>query len=479
MARNLSNKPSFVKSISDPIYGSIPLTQIEIEVIDTSVFQRLRRIGQLGLVELVFPSASYSRFSHSIGACHVMGLILKALYPDQNLELHLWQEHRLAMLLHDVGHYFMSHTTDRELKAYYSEEAIQITGAKLDMKETPGAQSLSHEAVGKHILLLDPELNDILVRNGFDPERIGQIFNGEAITKLSNLVSSDLDADRLDYLMRSSQATGLPYGHYDRDFLLRNLCFAKTAPNSDGKQVDYVCIREKAVRAADHFLLCRQFDFLQVICQKTVVGFERMLATAIRFLLKTEQLKLAETDLDLKIKSGKWSKLDDPWLWKTLRKVQAEGDERMSEIEAEVFRRLVERDPPKLLYNYEQIHHLRSAVGGELHKNYFKHGLEKCPILKDSCLHWRKTFTLTKVRTHSYSDEVEDPDEIRQTIHVDYHKNATPIFHIPYSLTAALGNQEYEMARVYFLGPDSSLEAARLEMKRAVTDWNLPGVVSE
>lgn len=468
-------QPEFVKTISDPLYGSIPLTKVEVAVIDTPVFQRLRRVAQLGLVELVFPSATYTRFSHCIGACHVMGMILNELDKQEPMELKEWQEHRLAMLLHDVGHYFMSHTTEHALKAYFQDKGITTSDGSVDVTSKPAEQYLRHEPLGKHILRSDVQLK--VAMDGYDAERIAEIFNSEVTTRLSNLVTSDLDADRLDYLMRSSQATGLPYGHYDRDFILRNLCYAPLDLPAGDDLKQFVCVREKAVRAADHFLLCRLFDFLQVIYQKTVVGMELMMSTAIQALMRTGSVKLGKAELERAITDGAWNKMDDRWIWERLAKAHAKMGSQLNGLEQEVVRRLVLRDPPPLLYSYERIRSAGGEDGCQTHQNYFDHVIKKGTLLSETCLTWRKNFSLMKVRTHSFADETLAPDEVRQTIHVAKNRKAIPIFKIQHSLAAALGDHEYEMARVYFVGPDSKLTEAKTEVERTARDWKLPGLL--
>ena len=101
--------------ITDPVHGTIELNEVESAIISSSTYQRLRHVKQLGLAYLVFPGADYSRFSHSIGACHVTGEILKALISncsDINFTADEVVIYRLAGLLHDVGHYPFSHTME-------------------------------------------------------------------------------------------------------------------------------------------------------------------------------------------------------------------------------------------------------------------------------------------------------------------------------------------------------------------------------
>ena len=115
------------KQISDPIHEVIALTDLEVKVIKTRTFQRLRNVKQLGLAHYVFPGADYSRFSHSLGACHVMGRILKVLEPhaDGKLSPQVQQTYRLAALLHDVGHFPLSHATEYAFRNCYAGTLLE------------------------------------------------------------------------------------------------------------------------------------------------------------------------------------------------------------------------------------------------------------------------------------------------------------------------------------------------------------------
>lgn len=106
------------KTVADPVHKCIGLSELEVKIIDTPIFQRLRNIKSLGLVYYVFPGADYSRFSHSLGAMHIMGRIAERLFKTQR-EIQLY---RLAALLHDVGHYPFSHALETPMKKRFEKE---------------------------------------------------------------------------------------------------------------------------------------------------------------------------------------------------------------------------------------------------------------------------------------------------------------------------------------------------------------------
>jgi HD superfamily phosphohydrolase len=142
------------KRISDPVYGSMGFSEAETDVIGTPNFQRLRNIKHLGLVDYVFPGATYARFSHCLGTCHLTGRILDSLCkvrPD--IEEREVQIYRMAALLHDVGHYPFSHAMDEAVEDHYKSLFLDETGtASTGSEGETGPKWYSHESLGKHVV---------------------------------------------------------------------------------------------------------------------------------------------------------------------------------------------------------------------------------------------------------------------------------------------------------------------------------------
>jgi HD superfamily phosphohydrolase len=255
---------TYLKRVADPIHGTIGLTDPECRILATRAFQRLRNIKQLGLAHYVFPNADYSRFSHSLGVCHVAGRTLEAIQSQigaQKLSDDEIQRYRLAGLCHDIGHYPYSHAMEYAIQDFYSESLLEGSGC--EGKPTPPSEVIKHEQVGKRVLTLDPELLSIKPADSW--REIASIFAREGPQTFGNLISSDLDADRIDYLMRTAHHTGLPYGNVDIEYLLSQV-------RIDAK--NRVCFSDSALRAAEHLLVCRYFDYQQVAFNKTVAGLE-------------------------------------------------------------------------------------------------------------------------------------------------------------------------------------------------------------
>lgn len=250
--------------IFDPIYGFIRLTPWEWEIIHCPFYQRLRWIKQLGFSFYVFPGAEHSRFGHSIGVMHNAHKILescgravsepelmdpKCLTPEALFHKSL----RLGALMHDLGTFMFSHTTEG---AYieYGETTNDKHGKKL--KD-------DHENLGSWIIKntdYEGGVTRILKKYGFDPQRVSDLVKGVSPQVLGNqILHSEIDCDRMDYLLRDAHYTGLRYGSYDRDYLLYHF----TVRTVDQQEI--LTIKHNALHCAEDFLMSRFAWYSQVI----------------------------------------------------------------------------------------------------------------------------------------------------------------------------------------------------------------------
>lgn len=345
------------KKIHDPVHKTIGISKLELKIIDTKAFQRLRNIKQLSLIGYVFPGADYTRFSHSIGVCFLAGKVYDAIYKTQVNKTKKQQKEydekkqkiRLAGLLHDIGHYPFSHVMEDGIDFYLKKSQQTMWGlVSVDDARDPGtnvmSRPLDHENIGSKILEKDPEIKALLDEAGFDPIEISNLFirKGESTSELTNLISSDLDVDRLDYLLRDSYYVGLPYGHTDLEYILRELTF-----DEDNKP----CISPKALRTVDHFLLCRYFNYSQIIFHKSVAGFEEVLKRVISHLIEKNLIKYSETDILDKITDGTWYTYDDIYLMTLIRTQFDNIDDEYKPL----FNSILRRIPPKEIVKLEYI----------------------------------------------------------------------------------------------------------------------------
>jgi HD superfamily phosphohydrolase len=248
--------------------------------------------------------------------------------------------YRIAGLLHDVGHYPFSHAMEEALKNHYKRfgKAAQEMGA-----DATSEKPLNHEKVGREIVSRDAELRDVLARSGITPENLGKVFEHDEESRFANIISSDLDADRIDYLLRTAHHTGLPYGAVDVEYILSQLRL-----DESGR----LCIRNKAVRAADHFLLCRYFDYQQVSFHKTVAAFEWVLKDVISALLQKGSIHATADDIRNMIENGSWHQFDDSHI--TQKIIDLAGDDDIDATLRLKTHAILDRKAPKLVYRNEK-----------------------------------------------------------------------------------------------------------------------------
>jgi len=234
------------KIINDPVYGFITIQSgLIFDIIDHPYFQRLRRIKQLGLTELVYPGAHHTRFHHAIGAMHLMTETLENL---KSKGVHISEEEMeatlIAILLHDIGHGPFSHALEFTLLKDVNHESISyLTIAKLN-KDLNGSLGMSL-----------------------------QIFQGKYHRKfLNQLVSSQLDIDRLDYLKRDSYFTGVSEGTIGAERIIKML----------NVKDDELVVEEKGIYSIENFLSARRLMYWQVYLHKTSVSSEKMLISIIK-----------------------------------------------------------------------------------------------------------------------------------------------------------------------------------------------------
>lgn len=273
--------------VRDPVHGSIHILDEEIPIIQHSFFQRLRNIKQLGFSDLIFPGATHTRFLHSIGVMYVGNKAFDGLFKgrlnDKNI-LRLKETFKLACLLHDIGHAPLSHSTETvmpqlsELKI--PEQFLKGKDKTRDRQATHEdytIKSIADSSFAESFKLVEEEFGvervriaDLIVGQTASPEYY-TIEGVDYFPILHQLVSSELDCDRMDYLLRDSYFCGVSYGGYDLDWLLDNLepCIV------DGRAS--LGINERAVVTFDDFLLSRYHMFMMVYFHYRSVALEQLL----------------------------------------------------------------------------------------------------------------------------------------------------------------------------------------------------------
>ena len=332
--RTTNNKK---KIINDPVYGFISIPdELIFDVLEHPYMQRLRRIMQLGLSHLVYPGALHTRFHHVLGAMHLMSLAI-ATIRRKGHEITVDEERAalLAILLHDIGHGPFSHALEYDIVSGVSHEVIS----------------------GYFIERLTEEF-------GSDLKNAHAIFKNQ-YTKpfLYQLVSSQLDMDRLDYLNRDSFYSGVSEGIIGTDRLIEMLNV------HDG----YLVLEEKAIYSIEKFIVARRLMYWQVYLHKTVVVAENMLiqtlrrakalikmgnslfcSPALQFFLENDITKVDfETNPQV---LDYFSRLDDYDIWSSIKVWQDEKDPILSKLaKGLVNRKLFKIEISKTPFSAERI----------------------------------------------------------------------------------------------------------------------------
>lgn len=267
--------------IRDPVHGSIAIHDAEIEILEHPFFQRLRNIKQLGFSEYVFPGASHTRYLHSIGVMHVATMVFDSLFKDQSSKeiLRLKESLRLACLLHDIGHAPLSHSTESVMPA--------VSALKLPPQFMEKERQATHEDYTIKSITdssFTQSFKGVIDEFGISPTAIAELVVGETrnpsyftykninyFPLLHQLVSSEMDCDRMDYLLRDSYFCGVSYGKFDLDWIIDNL---KICPENSQA---YLGISERAISTFDDFLLSRFHMFMMVYFHYRAVCLEQML----------------------------------------------------------------------------------------------------------------------------------------------------------------------------------------------------------
>jgi HD superfamily phosphohydrolase len=242
----------------DPVHNIIPLRddtaeeKLMIRLIDTAEFQRLRRIKQLGLGLFTYQGAEHSRFTHSLGALHLMTRILDQLSDETEIAPEDRAAARAAALLHDVGHGPFSHAMEKVLGVHHEQMTMNVVTAP----ET---------ALNATLKSFSAEM----------PLRVASIVDGTfKPVALAQLVSSQLDVDRMDYLLRDSLMTGAKYGFYDLEWIINALQI--------DQETDRIYVSARGLHAVEEYLQARYYMFRQVYFHRTLRSAEAVLRSALR-----------------------------------------------------------------------------------------------------------------------------------------------------------------------------------------------------
>jgi len=250
--------------IIDPIHDFVRVNSNELKIIDTPIFQRLRRIRQLSGAHLIYPGAQHTRFEHSLGVMHMASMAGHVLHEKGIVSSDNIQNLRFAGLLHDIGHGPFSHLF---------EELLQ-------------KRKMSHEDIGRDIIL-KTQIGDLISANGFNKKFITELAFGDSKFQFMNeIISGALSADIMDYLLRDGYFTGAEHAKIDHNRLTYSLDVYKNK----------LALEKSALVNFETMMISRYQMFKAVYFHKTVRAGEVMLLESMY--LAEEELGLSSTSLN-------------------------------------------------------------------------------------------------------------------------------------------------------------------------------------
>lgn len=287
----------FTDRILDNVHGFIEYTNAEKAIMDTLLFKRLQSIKQLSIANWIFPGSEHTRFIHSLGVMHIADKIaLRLNLGDDDRKII-----RIAGLLHDIGHYPLSHVCEmpyrQDFKKYDEKYFCQLVNRdikdKIDSFSVPITKEFMkasleghHEAVGEAVIKNSIELRDIIIGECGEQsiDIICDMITGNVKRSTTNplwvqILHSEIDADGIDYMMRDAAFAGTGFGSFEMNQLI--ICFEKRT--YQGKEI--LCINEKGIAAADQYLINKFFSYSQVIFNKHISNLEWMSETIIEWIL--------------------------------------------------------------------------------------------------------------------------------------------------------------------------------------------------
>jgi uncharacterized protein len=311
MSSGMSERPRVFR---DPVHGLVSFHGDDARLgraLDTRAFQRLRRIRQDGFASLVYPGAEHSRFGHALGAFHVARRVTERLAVPPEVARHV----RAAALMHDLGHGPFSHAWE-----------TAFGGA-------------THEDWGARILAEDDEL-----RAALDEETVAAIFSGSYRPRYARrLVASELDVDRMDYLLRDAHYTGAGYSLYDLDWMIHALAIARVEDGEEDLVVDY----GRGLNVLAQFLFGRFYMYAQVYYHKTVRAAEHMFSKVMERFARLAADGAAPAGLPAAarlargeaVSVGEYLGLDDVRVWCALEDWASCGDAVLADLSGRLVRR--------------------------------------------------------------------------------------------------------------------------------------------
>ncbi|MHC4538929.1 MAG: HD domain-containing protein, partial [Planctomycetota bacterium] len=383
--------------------------------------------------------------------------------------------HRLAALLHDIGHYPYSHLMEGIDKVNLTEEQVKVTKQTLDKSLDPYPK---HDLVGTFIVTGQSDLIEALggkrrakvIANIFGPKRPTE---SQESMQLSKLVHSSLDMDRLDYLLRDSQATGVPYGQIDINYLLNNL---RVSPSG------MLGISEKAMPAAEQFLLARYFMHRTVYYHKTTFGMEEVCRQLLRRLRDQRKYGIPKDGRGIRelVTSEAIGTFTDAYVDQIIHKAANDNDQVVQALARSILR----RQPPRLLKEVPVIGIVEQAGGshaGTIFRINCRHHLSN--VAKDFDIplaqfilcetppqRLEKRGPLVAAQEAMRTNWKEEEELVK--VFVNGEDEPKSLVDIPYSLISRCAGLFFQSFRLYVIYEGEDKDSIITQLRETIKDWD-------
>lgn len=332
-----ANDIEFVGRVLDNVHGFIYYTEAEEKIMNTLLFKRLQSIKQLSIVNWVFPGSEHTRYIHSLGVMYIADKIAVQL----KLSIEERKIVRLAGLLHDIGHYPLSHVCEfpykKNLESFPDDSfcaqinqnvlhQINTFGEKENSQYMEQSMGCHHEKIGASIVCNNKEIRKIVIDEcGPDaPDIIADMIIGNIERKdteplLVQILHSELDADGIDYLMRDAMFSGTSFGAFELDQLIGCMEIGEY----EGTKI--LCINPKGVAAADQYLINKFFSYSQVVFNKHIGITEWMAEQIVNWMQKNGAFFPDKKELEKLVRdsepSSKYVGFTDNYFWASLQSI--------------------------------------------------------------------------------------------------------------------------------------------------------------
>lgn len=454
----------------DSIHGDIELSPIEKAVIDTAPFQRLRHLKQLQIGHVTYPNATHTRFAHSIGVMGIMQHVTRVAQKPLQLKKADVRDLRLVGLLHDIGHYPYSHLMEQIDRVELTEEFIKDDKTTIDLQVD---RYPDHEALGQLIINTQKDLIKALGGKK-QAERIANISiltgNPPQNNRIAKLNHSSLDMDRLDYLLRDSHSTGVPYGKIDLNYIINNL---RVSP------LGILGVNKKALSAVEHALISRFFMHKTVYYHKTTYGLEEAMRQLICRMRPRTEYKLPLTGKDVIdiVSDVRLLDFTDAYIDARVNQATKSNDK----IIAALARAISRRKPPRLLkevslfIDRKDMKYNAGVTFRQRCQNNLKALSKKHDVPLELFLYCEtKPVTFEKRGSSFTLDELRDKDFIHDGEIVQVFldgEEPVSIMDVPHSLLNVLSNKVLLTHRLYVVAPTASKDKLQ-QIRIAVAKWD-------